>query len=514
MRITRALLRGMEKAEHPRAIRALSRALELSTGLNAKEIVASFSASNYNRDWYAENGYRGLSNFGGVSSFSGQSISLDSALESAAFLAGVKIISEDEGSLPFLLYEKSADGLSVQRATNHPLYSVLHDLWNPEVSAGEGVEALTAHALMTGNGYAGIVRVDNKVRALYPWQPDQVRVSFDDRGSIRYEHMEKREWKPYQRTDVLHLKGFTLTGTYGDSLLQRARHVIGLTLSTQEYPARWFAQGSMMDVVLERPREAPKLGADGIRLLKEGWVNWHRGLGKNSFDPAVLQEGTTAKLLTPKPSETQLIEQRKFQVLEVCRLLRLTPHKLAEMERSAYASIEAENIAYIQLTLSPWVRRWKQAVHRCLLTPEEQIAGRLYAEQNVEALQRGDFKTQMDGFRAGLDKGVYTINEVRRWFNLNPVANGDENRVQLNTVAVADAAQALIEAAQGGGAKQIRAVERPAAKIIRDDKGRVCAVQYGDAAPTSWRVTAGGVTTMSIDRDASGRIAGVNRHGA
>ena len=257
----------------------------------------------------------------------------------------------------------------------------------------------------------------------------------------------------------------------------------------------------MLDVVLERPAGAPKLGAEGVKLLKEGWVNWHRGLSKLG-DPAVLQEGTSAKLLTPKATDIQMVEQRKFQVLEVCRLLRLTPHKLAEMERSAYASIEAENIAYIQLTLSPWVRRWKQAVHRCLLTPEEQVAGRLYAEQNVEALQRGDFTSQMNGFRAGLEKGVYTINEVRRWFNLNPVESGDENRVQLNTVAIADAAEELALQARGGP----RQVEPPPEKrkdatVLRDEKGRVSGVRYGDPV------------VVSIERDARGKIAGVKRHG-
>jgi hypothetical protein len=83
------------------------------------------------------------------------------------------------------------------------------------------------------------------------------------------------------------------------------------------------------------------------------------------------------------------------------------------------------------------------------LSREEQIAGRIYAEQNVEALQRGDFATQANGFRSLLEKGVYTINEVRRWMNLNPVEGGDENRVQLNTVAIAEAARQLAEAAQG-----------------------------------------------------------------
>jgi len=447
--IADALFHLMARAENPRAIKIISRGLEVSTGISVKEVITTFSTTD-TRDWYARNGYPALSAFGSSSSYSGKTITLDAAFESAAFYSGVKIISEDIATLPFIVYIRSADGLNVTRATGHPLYPILHDLWNPEVSAGEGVEALTAHAILTGNGYAWIQRrPDGTVQSLYPWQPDDVRMERNDVGSITYCHRENGNWKPYNRTDVLHIKGFTLTGTYGDSLLVRARQMLGLTLVQQEYPARWFAQGSMMDVVLERPVGAQKLDIKGVTLLKEAWMKFHKGMGQRSFEPGVLQEGTVAKVLTPKMGEIQMVEQRKFQVLEVCRILRLTPHKLADLERSAYASIEAENIAYRTNTLSPWNRRWSEAVHRCLLSPEEQIAGRIYAEQNVEALQRGDFATQANGFRSLLEKGVYTINEVRRWLNLNPVEGGDENRVQLNTVVIAEAARQLAEAAQG-----------------------------------------------------------------
>lgn len=511
MSLTGHLIGMMKNADSPRAIRAISRALEFTTGISRKEILGTFSTVTAG-DWYKENGYKllGGSFLGGAQSYSGQVVSMDTALQSAAFLSGVKVISEDIGSLPFFLYRRSADGKSTERANDIPLYSVLHDLWNPEVSAGEGVEALTAHALMTGHGFAYILRVDGKVLRLYPWQPHEVKLGRDRQtGNLAYEHLENGQWKPYSRSDVLHLKGFTLTGYDGDSLLDRARHVIGLTLSTQEYPARWFSQGSMLDVVLERPAEKPALSPDAVKLLKQAWVAWHQGLGANSFEPAVLQEGMKATILTPKHSDTQLIEQRKFQVLEVCRLLRLPPHKLCDLEKNSYSSIEAENIAYRTNTLMPWNRRWAEAVHRCLLSPAEQIEGRLYAEQSVEALMRGDFSTQAQAFRAFLEKGVYTINEVRRWLNLNPVDGGDENRVQLNTSPVSEAAQQLADEARKQAPEK-----KPNIHVVRDDKQRIVALQYGDPPPSHWEITANGVTTACVDRDANGRIVGVKRHGS
>lgn len=448
MLVTDYLIRRLEKAENPRAIQMLSRALTVTTGIDMKGIAVGEQRSappNFNPDYWQHHGYyRIASGLGGGTSYSGQRITRDSALESAAMLAGVKIISEDIGTMPLFLYRRSADGKSVEKATDHELFRILHDLPNPEMSAGEFREALTAHAILTGNGYALIQRgdTDKKIKNLWPLQPEAVTMARDKTTSAliyKYNGVE------YTRDQIFHLRGWTLNGVEGENILQRARHVLGLTLATQEYPARWFAQGSMLDVVLERPATAVVLKADGIQLVKEGWIKWHRGLGRTSYEPAVLQEGMTAKTLTPKFSETQMVEQRKFQVLEVCRILRLPPHKLADIERAGYNSIEAENTAYRTNTLSPWDRRWSETAHRCLLTPAEQIEGRLYAEHNMEALLRGDFKTQADGFRVLLEGGVYTINEVRRWFNLNPTEGGDNPTIQLNRIDVA----ALASAASG-----------------------------------------------------------------
>jgi HK97 family phage portal protein len=150
----------------------------------------------------------------------------------------------------------------------------------------------------------------------------------------------------------------------------------------------------------------------------------------------VLQEGTTVKRIAGSLEESQLLEQRRFQVLEICRLFRLPPHKLAELERATHTNIEEENISYLSQTLAPWLRRWRQSIWRTLLTPEERASGELFAEHEVEAFLRGNFRAQAEAWARLLQAGVYSINEVRRWLNLNPVPGGDEHFIQLNMQAV------------------------------------------------------------------------------
>lgn len=431
--LTRALVGMLKHANSPMAVKAITTALTATTGVS-NDVVT---------DWYQRNGfYRLQAMYGGSESYSGKHIDAESALESTAIYAGVKMIAEDVGSLPFFTYRRSADRKSTEKAYDHPLYRTLHDLVNPDISASEFVEALTAHALLGLDGFARIDRMDSGI-FLWPWNPVNVRVEWNRYRQPVFIYKEgNAAEKTYQRDEVFHLKGFTLTGLRGDNVLQRARHAIGLTLATEEYASRYFAQDATPGLVLERPTGIPTLSPEGIQTLKAAWVKWYRGL-KHKWEPAVVQEGVKVNVLTPKAAESQIVEQRKFQVLEVCRLLRLPPHKLADTDRQAYASIEAENIEYVGRTLSPWVRRWRDAVYRCLLTFDEQRAGNVWAEHSVEAMQRGDFATQSEGFRKMLEKGVYSINDVRRMLNLNLIPGGDEHFIQLNLSTVQSIAEGL-----------------------------------------------------------------------
>lgn len=428
-----------------------------------EQITAAFNTVTV-AEWYQRNGYYAIAGFGGYDTYTDRTVSQETALECSAFYAGVKMISEDIGSLPFHLYETAKDRSYTNKATELPLYRTIHNLVNPEVSSGEFVEALTSHALLTGRGLALIQRISTATTRggelvyLWPWMPSDARMEKDTRGNAVYIHTEGRQEKTYGRTEVFHLKGFGFTGYDGDDIVKRARHTLGLSLASQEYAGRYFANGIHADLFLEHPgvgRAAP--GPEGVKLIKQAFRE-HVGL-EHAGEPFVLQEGMKANRQQTDMVKAQLLEQRRFQVLEVCRILRLPPHKLAELDRAIQANIEQQSIEYVVYTLTPWLRRWKDAVYRCLLTMDQQIENRLYAEHDVAGLLRGDFAAQSSGFRSLLEKGVYSINEVRRWLNLNPVEGGDVHLVQLNM-------QDVIQAAQGLAAE--KAVRQMAAKPDRE----------------------------------------------
>ena len=96
------------------------------------------------------------------------------------------------------------------------------------------------------------------------------------------------------------------------------------------------------------------------------------------------------------------------------------------------SNVTENNIDYIQMSLNGYRRRWREAHHRHLLTRDEQLQGRLYAEHSIEALLRGSFEKQSQGWAMMLEKGVYNRNEIRRFLNLNPIPGGDKHFVQMN----------------------------------------------------------------------------------
>jgi HK97 family phage portal protein len=420
----------------------------LSGWLLRKSTIASFDTVTV-ADVYKREGFHRISELlgGGYSSYSGKVITLDAAFESAALYAGTKMIAEDMGGLPFEIHRRSVDRTAVEKAWDDHRYPILHYLANPETSAGEFVEALTANAILCRGGYALKVRArsSGKLLFLYQLNPQGMRIDHNAVGQQFFIYKDgNSQEKTYANKDIFHLKGFSFDGENGEDLLSRGRHVLGLTLSPQEYAARFFANDASAGVILKRPQGAPALSAEGLDLLKKAWVRSHQGAALTQ-EPTVVQEGMEVTRVDPDHQKLQLVDQRKFQVIEVCRLLRLPPHMLADLDRAHFNNIESENRAYGQRTLSPWCRRWSDAFYRCLLSRDEQIEGRLYAEHNIEGLLQGDFKTQAEGFAKLLEKGVYSVNEVRRWMNLNPVEGGDKHFIQLNMQTISDAASGVVQ---------------------------------------------------------------------
>jgi HK97 family phage portal protein len=388
-------------------------------------------------NWYQQNGYYRLAeSYRGDQGWGGISVNPASAMRSTAVFACTKIIAEDVGSLPLFLYKRSKDGTSREKATKEPLYRVMHDVPNEETSAVDLRGAMTAHAVISGDGYSRIVRrkSDGKVIAWWLLQPEDVRTDRKQNQQRVFIHKEGSggQEKTYEASEILHLTGFGWNGVCGYNVVKQFRSAIGLGLTAEEYASRFFANDATPGVVL---KTAERLSPEGVANMKAAWIAAHKERGV-----AVAHSGLEVDTPSFSPNESQFIEQRIFQLLEVCRIFRMPPHKLAELTRATFSNIEQQSIEYYTNTLRPWLVRWEQAINRCCLTVEEAVD--LYAEHAIEGLLRGDFRTQTDGFARLLQNGVYSINEVRAMYNLNPIEGGDEHFIQLNMQDVIAAAQA------------------------------------------------------------------------
>ena len=225
--------------------------------LAQKASVTGFDAiTARSNKWLKDNGY-GV--FRGYTNVAGATVNAETALGATAIYAGVKILGEDMGNLPFFVYERSRDGKSVEKARDHWTFERLHGMANPDLASGEFVECLTARAVLLGDGFAWPEPIGDGNFWLWPWNNSDVRVNSQPGRRTGYEFRDvpgsRTEWTPLRTDQVFHLRGFSFDGRSGDDLLKRARHMIGITLASQEFAGSYLKNDVSSGLFLEHPEQ-------------------------------------------------------------------------------------------------------------------------------------------------------------------------------------------------------------------------------------------------------------------
>ena len=346
-------------------------------------------------------------------SSAGKSVTERSAMQMTAVYACVRILSESIAGLPLHLYRYNDSG-GKEKAIDHPLYLLLHDEPNPEMSSFIFRETLMTHLLLWGNAYAQIIRNGKgEVIALYPLMPNKMTVSRDEKGQLYYTYQKSQEELPKNNSytvtlypqDVLHIPGLGFDGLVGYSPIAMAKNAIGLAIATEEYGSKFFANGAQPSGVLEHPGTLK----DPARI-RESWQNTFGGSG-NANKIAVLEEGMKYTPISISPEQAQFLETRKFQINEIARIFRVPPHMIGDLEKSSFNNIEQQSLEFVKYTLEPWVVRWEQTIHRTLLSQEEKKT--YFAKFNLEELLRGDYKSRMDGYAIARQNGWMSANDIR-----------------------------------------------------------------------------------------------------
>ncbi len=349
--------------------------------------------------------------FGGTTS--GKPVNEHTAMQMTAVYSCVRILAEAVAGLPLHLYKYTTSG-GKEKALFHPLYFLLHDEPNPEMSSFVFRETLMTHLLLWGNAYAQIIRNGKgEVIALYPLMPNRMRVDRDSKGELYYSYTRYSDEAPaingmtvtLRPSDVLHIPGLGFDGLVGYSPIAMAKNAIGLAMATEEYGAKFFANGAAPGGVLEHPGTIKD-----PQKVKESWNMAYQG-SSNAHRVAVLEEGMKYQPIGISPEQAQFLETRKFQINEIARIFRVPPHMVGDLEKSSFSNIEQQSLEFVKYTLDPWVIRWEQAISRSLLRTDEKKL--LFAKFNVDGLLRGDYNSRMNGYAIGIQNGFMCPNDAR-----------------------------------------------------------------------------------------------------
>lgn len=358
---------------------------------------------------------------GGGKSATGKNVNEITAMYNTTVFSCIRILSETIASLPIHVYKRLETG-GKARAPDHPLFEVLHDIANDEMTSFVFWETLMGHVPLWGNGYAEIERDGaGRVRALWPLMPNNTWLVRNPRDKKLYYQTiipktDQQVVLPFDK--VLHIPGLGFDGRSGYSVIQMAREAIGMALATEEYGARFFGNGAKPGGVLEHPSS---LTQEAQNRLRGSWNEMHQGLDKQ-HRVAILEEGMTYKQIGIPPEDAQFLETRRFQKHEIAQLFRVPLHMLADLERATFSNIEHQSIEFVTHTIRPWLVRLEKAMLMKLFTPMERKA--FFAEFLVDGLLRGDIKTRYEAYQIARQNGIISADEWREMENMNPIEDG------------------------------------------------------------------------------------------
>ena len=395
----------------------------LSTWKAEREAARIQNAGN-GAQYLSSSDPRILEFLGGAPASSGYPVTDASAMRVSAVYACIAKIAGSIASLPLPMYERTTDGR--QKAENAPLWWLLNEQPHPQWTAASFWEWVIGCNCLRGDAFIQIQRGrGGEVTGLKPLHPDTVRVETSGEY-LTYQVQPLKGGKAYglHQDDMLHIPNLGFDGERSPSVIRHAAmQSIGIALAADDFSGKLYANGGMPKHLFQLEGKPDE---EQIALLQRTYAERYTGssqLGK----PMVLPKSIDFKELSMTAVDAELLESRKFQVIDIARAFGVPPHMIGATETTSSwgTGIEQQTIGFVKYTLQPYINRIEQELNRKLIR-----TAKYFVEFNLDGLMRGDYKTRNEGYRIALGRagepGWMTINEVRRLDNLPPIEGGDQ----------------------------------------------------------------------------------------
>jgi HK97 family phage portal protein len=375
----------------------------------------------------------------GHSSFAGVSVNAQSAMKVPVVSGGLNVIAESVAMLPLVTYRRVDDRNKVV-ARDLSVYGVLHDLPNERLTSYDWRRAMITNMLLRGNAYSWVQRsrIDNeviKIEFLKPWfmnvdtKGGEITYFYDEPGVLK---------RDLHHSEIIHLKHFQDDTLYGKGLLDLGKNAIGFLIAAEKFGSDFFANGAMPSILLIYPGE---LDEEQENIMRRSFIKKY--IEQERGSPILLKNGMQIETLTVDNTKSQFLELRRFQIEEIARLLRLTPHKLQDLSHATFSNVESLGIQFVTDTLLPALIHFEQQLFKVCLTEEQRKE--VFFEFKLDSLLRGQTLDRYRAYATGIQNGFLNPNEVRGFENMNEREGGDEFILPANMDLVSGRLQELEE---------------------------------------------------------------------
>lgn len=384
-----------------------------------QRIVSAFKPEVKNQV-YSSSDSRIIDFLGGFRASSGYTVNEETAMRVSAVYACVRLISGAIATLPLHIYERSPEG---RKEVDSPLWYLLNESPHKRWTAASMWEWVVKCNCLRGDAFIVLVRnAAGMVTEMRPLHPNMVRINREG-DRLTYYVNEYERYYGVDQDDMLHIPSFGFDGVHSQSVIEHAAfQSIGVALATDEYSGSFFANGAMAKHLITSDK---KISPEQVDELRRIYSEKYAGTN-NSGKPMVLSEGLKLNELSMTSADAELLESRKYQVIDIARAFGVPPHMIGAQETTSSwgSGVEQMSIGFVKYTLNPYLNRITDEVNRKIFR-----TSRYYIEFNLDGLLKGDSKAESEALRQAIGGsqgiGWMTPNEVRKLKNLPPIAGGD-----------------------------------------------------------------------------------------
>jgi len=358
----------------------------------------------------------------------GIDVNNDSALRITAFYAGIRLIADNIASLPKSVKRSTSNGLVDY--SEHPAWKAISETPNEYTNAFSFWKTMATWLNGWGNAYAYIREMPDGSIELHQVHPACVQVALID-GKKWFKVYACDTDRPFldgvhPARKMLHFMLLTLDGVEGVNPVVYNAIALGKSLAQEKFGADFYSKGGNVRAVMETDGH---LGDDEY----ERWMK-HFKAASGNFETPLLEYGIKYKQLTIDPEAASLLDSENMSLQDICRILNIPPHMLADLSHATFSNIEHQTIQFVQYTLRPIAKMIEVELRTKLFDSRERVD----VEFSMNGLLRGDTAARSAFYHNAILDGYMSRNEVRDLEGFEHREGLDDMLYPLNTGIVKD----------------------------------------------------------------------------